>query len=150
MTAVWLSAVSSCRRALSELNSIFVAESSQGVLLDVAIQGPDPAVTPRNSVNNDLQVSKYDHTLQKPAKGTVLAYWQVEEGLKAADSMKESPQEGELAGELIHERQHPRRRVDPTGSHAEADAEADEPSVAPEVSVVLFGCVAQVTCSLPR
>lgn len=87
---------------------------------------------------NCLQVGPYDHTVQKPGKGTVLAYWQAEEGLKAADGMKESNQEGGVAGAVGHERHHPARRVDPTGSHAgglEAEAEADEPSIAPEVTL---------------
>ena len=83
-----------------------------------------------------VQVGPYDHTVQKPGKGTVLAYWQAEEGLKAADSMKEADQEGGVAGAVGHERHHPARRVDPTGSHpASLEAEADEPSVAPEVKL---------------
>lgn len=88
-----------------------------------------------------MQVGPYDHTVQKPGKGTVLAYWQAEEGLKAADSMKEADQEGRVAGAVGHERHHPARRVDPTGSHAESlevEAEADQPSVAPEVKLVLL------------
>lgn len=76
----------------------------------------------------------------------MLAYWQAEEGLKAADSMKVADQEGGVAGVagvVSHERHHPARRVDLTGSHAasleaEAEAEADEPSVAPEVKLVLM------------
>ena len=85
-----------------------------------------------------LQVGPYDHTVQKPSQGTVLAYWQTEEGLKAADSMKELHQEGQVVGRVSHERHHPMRRMDITGSHGgslEADAEADKPSVAPEVIV---------------
>ena len=83
------------------------------------------------------QAGPYDHTVQRPSKGTVLAYWQAEEGLKAADSMKESQEEGEVARVVSHERHHPTRRVDITGSHAGSlDVEADEPSVAPEVNLV--------------
>lgn len=85
-----------------------------------------------------MQLGPYDHTIQKPGKGTVLAYWQAEEGLKAADSMKGADQEGGVAGAVGHERHHPARRVDPTGSHPaslEAEAEADEPSLAPEVNL---------------
>lgn len=79
--------------------------------------------------------------MQKPGKGSVLAYWQAEEGLKAADSMKVADQEGGVAGAVGHERHHPARRVDPTGSHPaslEAGDEADEPSVAPKVKLVLM------------
>lgn len=88
-----------------------------------------------------MQVGLYDHAVQRPSKGTVLAYWQAEEGLKAADSMKESYEEGEVAGVVSHERHHPTRRVDTTGSHAgsleaDAEAEADKPSVAPEVILI--------------
>ena len=86
-----------------------------------------------------LQVGRYTHTVQRPSKGTVLAYWQVEEGLKAADSMKESHEEGAVVGAVSHERHHPTRRADISGSHAgslEADAEADKPSVGPEVILV--------------
>ena len=81
------------------------------------------------------QAGPYDHTEQRPSKGTVLAYWQAEEGLKAADSIRESHEEGEAAGALSHERHHPSRRVDITGSHA-GSLEADEPSAAPEVNLV--------------
>lgn len=83
-----------------------------------------------------MQVGPYDHTVRKPAHGTVLAYWQAEEGLKAADCMKAAPQEGGVAGAVSRGRQHPPRRVDISGSHVgslEAGAEADEPSVAPQV-----------------
>ncbi|KAL3155549.1 Sperm-associated antigen 17 [Trebouxia sp. C0009 RCD-2024] len=87
------------------------------------------------------KVGPYDHTVRKPSQGTVLAYWQAEEGLKAADCMTEAPQEGEVAesasSAMSRGRQHPPRRVDITGSHVgglEADGEADEPSVAPEAS----------------
>ena len=91
-----------------------------------------------NGIKMCLQVGPYDHTVQKPGEGTVLAYWQAEEGLKAADSMNESYEEGEVAGRVSHERHHPTRRVDVPGSHAgslEADPEADRPSVAPEVTL---------------
>lgn len=92
-----------------------------------------------------MQVGPYDHTVRKPSQGTVLAYWQAEEGLKAADCMTEAPQEGEVAesasSAMSRGRQHPPRRVDITGSHVgglEADGEADEPSVAPEVTHLLL------------
>ena len=83
-----------------------------------------------------MQVGPYDHTVRKPTQGTVLAYWQAEEGLKAADCMTEAPREGGVAGAVSHGRQHPPRDVDVTGSHVgslDADAEADEPSIAPQV-----------------
>ena len=77
----------------------------------------------------------YDHTVQKPSKGSVLAYWQAKEGLQAADSMKSSQQNAEAAV-MAKERRHPPRRVDVSGTHVAslaADAEADQPSTVPEV-----------------
>lgn len=101
-----------------------------------------------------MQVGPYDHTVRKPSQGTVLAYWQAEEGLKAADCMKEAPHEAEVAentlGAESRGRLHPPRSVDITGSHAgsmEADPEADEPSVAPEVShLLLLLSTAHIAC----
>ena len=93
----------------------------------------------------DLQVGPYDNTVQKPSKGAVLAYWQAEEGLRAADSMRQSSQGGEVAP-VMKPRRHPPRQVDSSGSHLvklEAGTEADEPSVAPEVSHQLL----VLTCS---
>ena len=41
-----------------------------------------------------MQVGPFDHTVRKPSKGTVLAYWQAEEGLKAGDQMTQAPTQG--------------------------------------------------------
>ena len=97
-----------------------------------------------------LQVGPYDHTVQKPFKGSVLAYWQAEEGLKAGDNMKQSSQDGELAPVMKAPR-HPPRQVDSSGSHLvklEAGTEAGEPSAAPEVSLHLSMLLCTQPCAL--
>ncbi len=94
------------------------------------------------------QVGPYDQTVRKPTKGSVMAYWKAEDGLKASDTMVEALSQGEQVSSTIsRERRHPPRRVDVSGGHPEgsgsgleAGIEADEPSVSPEVSTT-FGCV---------
>lgn len=96
------------------------------------------------------QVGPYDHTVRKPIKGSVLAYWKAEEGLKAGHTMSQAFSQDEQVPKVVSkERCHPSRRVDISGGHPqestdmlEANAEADEPCVAAEVRQTAPTCVA--------
>lgn len=97
-------------------------------------------------VGKDLctQVGPYDHTVRKPTKGSVLAYWHAEEGLKANDAMSETVStDQQLPVMTSSQRRHPPRRVDVSGGHPKgfeaslaSSGQADESSVAPQVSTV--------------
>jgi len=88
-------------------------------------------------------VGPYDHTVHKPTKGSVLAYWHAEEGLKANDAMAETGStDQQLPIITSSQRRHP-RRVDVSGGHPKgleaslgSSGQADESSVAPQVSAV--------------
>ena len=90
------------------------------------------------------QVGPYDHTVRKPTKGSVLAYWHAEEGLKANDAMSETAStDQQLPIMTSNERRQPPRRVDVSGGHPKgfeaslaSSGKADESSVAPQVSAV--------------
>ncbi len=90
------------------------------------------------------QAGPYDHTVRKPTKGSVLAYWHAEEGLKANNAMSETASTAQrLPIMTSSQRQHPPRRVDVSGGHPigfeaslKRNGQADESSVAPQVSAV--------------
>ena len=90
------------------------------------------------------QVGPYDNTVRKPTKGSVLAYWHAEEGLKANDAMSEAAStDQQLPIMTSSQRRHPPRRVDVSGGHPKgfetslgSSGQADESSVAPQVSTV--------------
>ncbi|DBB00331.1 TPA: Sperm-associated antigen 17 [Trebouxia sp. C0004] len=55
-----------------------------------------------------VKVGPYDHTVRKPTKGSVLAYWHAEEGLKANDAMSEASfSSQQLPIMTSNERRHP-------------------------------------------
>jgi len=79
--------------------------------------------------------------VRKPTKGSVLAYWHAEEGLKANDAMSETGStDQQLPIMTSSQRRHPPRRVDVSGGHPKgfeaSSGQADESSVAPQVSAV--------------
>lgn len=82
--------------------------------------------------------------MRKPTKGSVLAYWHAEEGLKANDAMSEAAStDQQLPTMTTSQRRHPPRRVDVSGGHPKgfeaslaSSGHADESSVVPQVSVV--------------
>ena len=88
------------------------------------------------------QVGPYDHTVRKPTKGSVLAYWKTEEGLKAVDAMSDAGADSQQVPDLTDtERRHPPRRVDvsgvcpdESGESQDGTANSDEPSMVPQVS----------------
>ncbi|KAL0038853.1 hypothetical protein WJX79_010718 [Trebouxia sp. C0005] len=87
-----------------------------------------------------IKVGPYDHTVRKPTKGSVLAYWHAEEGLKASDAMSETASTGhQLPIMATSDRRHPPRRVDVSGGHPKgfeaslpSSGQADESSAAPQ------------------
>lgn len=82
--------------------------------------------------------------MRKPTKGSVLAYWHAEEGLKANDAMSESAStDQQLPIMTSSQRRHPPRRVDVSGARPKgfkeslaSSGEADESSVAPQVTAL--------------
>ncbi len=82
--------------------------------------------------------------MRKPTKGSVLAYWHAEEGLKAKDAMAETGStDQQLPIMTGSQRRHPPRRVDVSGGHPKgfeaslgSSGQADESSVAPQASAV--------------
>ncbi|DBA96914.1 hypothetical protein WJX82_005465 [Trebouxia sp. C0006] len=87
-----------------------------------------------------VKAGPYDHTVRKPTKGSVLAYWHAEEGLKAKDAMAETGStDQQLPIMTGSQRRHPPRRVDVSGGHPKgfeaslgSSGQADESSVAPQ------------------